>query len=218
MNLTDLFNQQRKLDEEIERKHSPVEGEDRFSKKKLALLVEIGELANEQRSWKFWSEDQKPRNKKYHFLGSDNIIHQTYEDPENDEEIQQWIGFEKIDEVTNPLLEEYVDVLHFLLSIGNEYAKHKPNFYAEYDLMIEKHSEDVIEQIPGQFNAIFYHASKLGGGWNEEFQASIDLDSYKYTFLLFIGLGEMLGFTQQQIEQAYNDKNKTNWERQANGY
>ena len=35
---------------------------------------------------------------------------------------------------------------------------------------------------------------------------------------LFIGLGEMLGFTREQIETAYLDKNKINHQRQENGY
>jgi dimeric dUTPase (all-alpha-NTP-PPase superfamily) len=36
---------------------------DRFGKLLLATQVELGECANEQRSWKFWSKDQKPRPK-----------------------------------------------------------------------------------------------------------------------------------------------------------
>ncbi|MGO4496403.1 dUTP diphosphatase [Paenibacillus sp. 2RAB27] len=34
----------------------------------------------------------------------------------------------------------------------------------------------------------------------------------------FLGLGEMLGFTWEQIEKAYMDKNAVNHERQSNGY
>lgn len=60
MELTTLFEVQRKLDAEIERKHPAGHGEDRFEKRKLSLLVEIGELANEQRSWRFWSKEKSP--------------------------------------------------------------------------------------------------------------------------------------------------------------
>src|SRR5699024_12342750 len=35
---------------------------------------------------------------------------------------------------------------------------------------------------------------------------------------LFLKLGEMLGFTWEQIEESYFAKNKINHERQANGY
>lgn len=35
---------------------------------------------------------------------------------------------------------------------------------------------------------------------------------------LYIGLGEMLGFTWDQIEEAYYAKNKVNHERQNTGY
>ena len=55
MNLQKLFELQRKLDEHIEQQHQRQEGEDRLGKKILALLVEIGELANETRCFKFWS-------------------------------------------------------------------------------------------------------------------------------------------------------------------
>ncbi|MGG3951379.1 dUTP diphosphatase, partial [Geobacillus thermodenitrificans] len=47
MNLQKLFEMQRQLDEYIEREHPRQEGEDRLSKKILALMVELGELANE---------------------------------------------------------------------------------------------------------------------------------------------------------------------------
>ena len=82
MNLQKLFELQRKLDEHIEQQHQRQEGEDRLGKKILALLVEIGELANETRCFKFWS-NKGPSDK-------------------------------------NVILEEAADVLHFLLSIGND--------------------------------------------------------------------------------------------------
>src|SRR5690554_4670233 len=59
MNLTKLFELQRKLDEHII-KEKGLEGEDLLPKKILALQVELGELANEWRGFKFWSEDQEP--------------------------------------------------------------------------------------------------------------------------------------------------------------
>jgi len=61
MNLQNLFELQKQLDEHIEKKHPRKEGEDRLSKKILALQVELGELSNEWRGFKFWSNDQEPR-------------------------------------------------------------------------------------------------------------------------------------------------------------
>lgn len=54
MNLTKLFEMQRELDTRIEKLHN-LESSELFSKKTLALLVELGELANETRCFKFWS-------------------------------------------------------------------------------------------------------------------------------------------------------------------
>src|SRR5690606_12300132 len=93
MNLSKLFEMQAKLDAHIEREHPRKENEDRLAKKVLALQVELGELCNCWRGFKYWSNDQEPGTVKY----IENRKHRQ-----------------------NPLLEEYVDCLHFLLSIGLE--------------------------------------------------------------------------------------------------
>src|SRR5690625_2371786 len=59
MNLQKLFETQKKLDERIV-KEKGLEGKDLLDKKILALQVELGEIANEFRGFKFWSEDQEP--------------------------------------------------------------------------------------------------------------------------------------------------------------
>jgi dimeric dUTPase (all-alpha-NTP-PPase superfamily) len=56
LNLAKLFEMQRQLDEHIEKEHPRKPGEDRLAKKILALMVELGELANElPEVFKFWS-------------------------------------------------------------------------------------------------------------------------------------------------------------------
>jgi len=64
-NLEKLFDLQKDLDARIRREHllQTNEYEYRLNKKLLALLVEIGELANETRCFKFWSHMQKPRSR-----------------------------------------------------------------------------------------------------------------------------------------------------------
>src|SRR5690625_3309515 len=57
MNWTTLFSMQKKLDDYIAKSHSLVD-EDLFDQKVLALIVELSELANETRSFKFWSMNQ----------------------------------------------------------------------------------------------------------------------------------------------------------------
>ncbi len=60
MNLTKLFELQSKLDEHII-KEKGLEGADLLSKKIRALQVELGQLAQNWRGFKFWSEKQEPR-------------------------------------------------------------------------------------------------------------------------------------------------------------
>src|SRR5690606_1696390 len=106
MNLKHLFELQAKLDERIYAEHPVQEGENRLAKKILALQVELGELANCWRGFKYWSNDQEPRTKAIDFaLWVKN-------GREVDEEGKPTNCFK------NPLLEEYVDCLHFILSIG----------------------------------------------------------------------------------------------------
>lgn len=175
INLTGLFETQRLLDAEIERKH-PIDFNERIYKINLALLVELGELANEQRSWKFWSTDQNPRYEKHHTNGVNG---------------EWW--------VTYPLLEEYVDCLHFILSIGN-FIEH-----VDKEFPVGRfYREETIEK---QFLLVFEHA------------VNMQHDDYYYDLVQsFLRLGEMLGFSWEQIETAYMNKNEINHQRQADGY
>jgi dimeric dUTPase (all-alpha-NTP-PPase superfamily) len=51
-NLQDIFVMQKQLDEEIFTRYSKTYG-DTFAQRKLALIVELAELANEVRSFKY---------------------------------------------------------------------------------------------------------------------------------------------------------------------
>ncbi len=57
MNWELLFQSQKQLDDHIE-KEKGLQGQDLLDKKILALQVELGELANEWRWFKFWSNNQ----------------------------------------------------------------------------------------------------------------------------------------------------------------
>ncbi|QPA33437.1 dUTP diphosphatase [Thermaerobacillus caldiproteolyticus] len=174
MNLEKLFELQRKLDEHIEQEHPRQEGEDRLAKKILALLVELGELAQEWRGFKYWSKDQYAR---------------TFRVINNKE--------------YNPLLEEYVDCLHFILSIGLELIHRKGIDEIE---LTEQHEMD---NTTDQFLAVMSYVTEL---WD---YGEVDYINMVGTF---ITLGEMLGFTWEQIEEAYMEKNAINHQRQNNNY
>lgn len=183
MNLQKLFETQRELDKQIVEKHN-LHGKDLLDKKILALQVELGELANEWRGFKFWSNDQKPRTREY-------LTNYTEQD--------SFLGPGAV--WKNPLLEEYVDCLHFILSIGND---KKYNIY-EYE-PLKGRPQKVISCFRMMFNAIvdINHVNTVS--------------NYNFLMGTFLRLGEMLGFTWEQIEQAYYDKNKINHARQEQGY
>jgi len=195
MNLYKLFKIQAKLDEKIV-KEKGLEGQDLLDKKILALQVELGELAQNWRGFKFWSNDQEPRNKVridcYLCDGTGDVGH--YYGEMCPECAGTGNSFE------NPLLEEYVDCLHFLLSIGLE---NEIGTFTGDELMPIK-----MGTIEFQFITLF----KATVTFLE------DISYYQEMWELFLGLGEMLGFTWDEIEQAYLQKNAENHRRQAEGY
>ena len=101
-------------------------------------------------------------------------------------------------------LKEYVDVLHFVLSIGLEKG------FEFKSLNISAVEGMKLPSITSHLNYLF---NKIG-----DFNSIRNHNNYMYIVPLFIGLGEMLGFTWEQIEQAYYGKNAINHERQDSGY
>ena len=145
-----------------------------LDKKILALQVELSELANEWRGFKFWSEDQEP---------AAIVYTNRY--------------------IKDPLLEEYVDCLHFILSIGNELGDMTSYNYYSVDSPLNQNLVDT-------FTSLITDAEALREPDRE--------NSYVMIFCRILSLGDQLGFTWEEIEQAYYDKNKVNHERQENGY
>lgn len=162
MNLTKLYELQNILDKRIEQEHG-LEKSNLVSKKTLALLVEVGELANETRCFKFWSL-KKPSAKEV-------------------------------------ILEEYVDCLHFILSIG-----------------LEKNYNDIkfieLEQINNELadHFLLFYSSITN------FMNTSSKENYIDIFNCFLTLGLKLGFTGKNIENAYLAKNTINHKRQDEGY
>ncbi|BAC14100.1 hypothetical conserved protein [Oceanobacillus iheyensis HTE831] len=157
-----LFNMQKQLDSYIEENHG-LEKADLFEKKILALLVELGELANETRCFKFWSK--KPRNKQ------------------------------------SVILEEYVDVIHFLMSVGIN--KGYDSFESTNDQHINRSEIDQFQIVYEQ--TIMYKNEPIKAKYEELFSSCIDL-------------GNILGFSEEDIQRAYLEKNEINYKRQNQGY
>lgn len=161
MNLQRLFEMQDTLDKRIQSEHN-LAGIPLLQKKILSLQVELGELANETRCFKFWSTKGP---------SSSDVI-----------------------------LEEYVDCLHFILSIGLE-----KNFEN-----ITLNTKYITCELFEQFLNLYINIS--------DFITCSSIDNYFNIFQNFLSLGKNLGFSQEDIENAYLYKNNINHERQDNGY
>ncbi|MFJ7727173.1 dUTP diphosphatase [Neobacillus sp. NPDC097160] len=163
MQLEKLFQMQKALDTHIEEKHQ-LQNEDLFDRKVLALLVEIGELANETRCFKFWSV--KPSSAK------------------------------------EVILEEFVDGVHFILSLGIECG------FEQKPVVLE--ARDSPLNATEQFLSVYE--------WITIFQKSRSLEDYRRIVESYFQLASLLGFKNEEIEQAYFDKNEVNYQRQQNNY
>jgi dimeric dUTPase (all-alpha-NTP-PPase superfamily) len=163
MDTKKLFSMQKELDRHIELQHGLMD-EDLFDRKVLALTVEIGELANETRCFKFWSV--KPSSE-----------------------------FQVI-------IEEFVDGIHFILSLGIECG---------FD-HIGKITADTHESVDinGQFLTVYESI--------HTFRGSRQKDDYLHLFASYMKLAKLLGLSESQIEQAYIEKNEVNYDRQRRGY
>ncbi|RXI98499.1 dUTPase [Anaerobacillus alkaliphilus] len=162
MNVTKMFQMQKELDDRIRKEHGLMD-EDLIDKKILAFQVELAELANETRCFKYWS--LKPP--------SDRAV----------------------------ILEEYVDGLHFLLSIGLETST--------TNVLDESFNQEKVS-LTDQFATLFEVTSQFRKTKSEK-QLSILFQQYIY-------LGSLLHFTILEIETAYVGKNEVNHERQDKGY
>ncbi|WP_226583591.1 dUTP diphosphatase [Halobacillus litoralis] len=156
-----LYTMQGRLDEYIENQHKLYKGE-KVQEKILALLVELGELANETRCFKFWSTKGP----------SDKAV----------------------------ILEEFVDGVHFLLSIGLD---------LDLRFVSQSHNKGDFEQTESFLKV--YEAV-------ERFRLQQDAPSYNQMFSAYLNLGLSLGITEDELRQAYENKNRINFERQDQGY
>ena len=163
MNTITLFKMQKALDSHIESQHG-LEHENLFDRKVLALLVEIGELANETRCFKFWSV--------------------------------------KSSSGTDIILEEFVDGIHFILSLGIECG------YQDIESVTPNRNPKT--DTSNQFLSIYESVQK--------FRNSRQKDDYVQLFESYMELALLLGLNEEQIEQAYIKKNEVNYDRQRKGY
>ncbi|MED4820182.1 dUTP diphosphatase [Bacillus atrophaeus] len=232
MNLEKMFEMQKALDDRIIEEKG-LEGQNLLPNLILALQVELAECANEWRGFKFWSNNQKPRTKLSTTVGAtpENAAFFKCENDDCGEYLSKEdfrnlfesdyeecpicnVGYVNAFRDKNPLLEEYVDCLHFILSIGNRigYSNKNTKKLEEGTL---RSNLDVADQV-GVFSDVFEAIAMV----NEDISLSRlgPKASYALLFRRFNTLGKMLGFTPDQIEAAYMEKNAVNHQRQQEGY
>lgn len=164
MDINRLCKMQKALDDSIE-KARDLQNEDLIARKCLAFCVELGELANETRCFKFWSDKE----------ASDR----------------------------ETILEEYVDGVHFLLSIGLE-------------LNLDAGKQEVNMEGTAEIDrtAAFIQVYQA----MTDLQRSYTPQAYQGLFDAYWQLGASLGFTDRDVERAYDEKNEVNYQRQKDGY
>lgn len=161
MRLHSLFTMQKSLDTYIQVEKNI--SHDVFLEKGLALLVELSELANETRCFKFWSEKGP----------SEKFV----------------------------ILEEYVDSVHFLLSLGIEKK-------------LDHLEEWPMNQPDDSLTMLFLHTQTA----INQFLKTPTMDIYEDVWAWYGSIASNLGFTHEEIVQAYLEKNEKNYERQRSGY
>lgn len=159
--INELYTIQEQLNNRIVKEHN-LENKDLRDDRFMALLVELGELANETRSFKYWSL-KKPSPK-------------------------------------SVIIEEFSDVLHFLLTIGLDLEKPRLSFY---DRESDKNLTELFLSMYNDINIIRTLKSKF---------------VYIRLYNTFMLIGEKLGFSEQDIYESYLEKNKINHKRQDHGY
>lgn len=218
--ISELYELQKQLDERII-KEKGLEGQDLLPNTVLALLVEIAETANNWRGFKHWSKDQEPRyEQKCHACrGEGGFI---LGDGPEDGEICLYCEGTGIE--ARPLLEEYVDCLHFFLSI----ARQKGWMDALY--LHEEAIEDIRGSgfdggITGAFLEMKYWLLRMHmeNKPMESIEKNLGYSTKEFCFrnawFVFIAIGMIgFGFTWEQMCEAYLAKNKVNHDRQENGY
>lgn len=160
MKLHKFYSLQEKLDNHIFENKNKNRSET-LNARILAATIELAEIANEVKSFKFWSNKGMDREK---------------------------------------AIEEYVDVLHFLLSIGID-LNHRIEESAFLDVNLD-------------FTDLFLKLFDLFSHLNQ----NTTKESYEQVMLYFFTLAKKLEISDEIIESEYLRKHEINYERQRNGY
>lgn len=162
--LPTLLKKQQELDDYIMRERFLTHDET-IEQRKLAFVVELAELAQEWRGFKYWSDNQQPSDK---------------------------------------MLGEYVDVLHFALSLHNFY-----NGDTERVITVLSRGLKTLELNAQDESMAFINVMECNRSW--EWAEGVAL-------LHVIAISHILELRADDILKEYDRKYQINIERQNNGY
>ena len=202
MNFKKLQAMQAKLDEAILADKAPMTQEERFNKTLVALSVEIAEVANTVEHFKFWKDnkgkiDYDRFDVDWDYEGTRIIGYYDYK-----EGVDYQISYEQAHRLT--LIEECSDALHFILSLANQIGY-------EIDESLIKSFRYPRHPLDTLYVALQNKIINLATGYDK-------LGSLKSLLSFYTSYAAELGIEPQELEQAYYDKNKINYERLENGY
>jgi dimeric dUTPase (all-alpha-NTP-PPase superfamily) len=214
MDLEKMLSMQKELDEKII-KEKGLEGQDLFPNTVLALQVELAEFANEGRWFKHWSNNQEPRREvECHSCKGKGIFVTEYDE---DYDVCLYCSGTGIQE--KPLIEEFVDGVHFYLSIAIQKGWQEALWVYEeqldpddFDGNLTSWYLEMVYFLNKAYLEVYPEGHNVAGFQTNEYYFRI-----AWTEFLNIGINGF-GFTQKQIEQAYMDKNAVNHKRQVDGY
>ncbi|MDR2557600.1 MAG: dUTP diphosphatase [Mycoplasmataceae bacterium] len=168
IDLTELYEKQEHLNNLILEKHQ-LTRDSILQETKLATLVELAELANEVRSFKYWS---------YKGMNDRSIV-----------------------------LEEYVDGIHFALTIGIIL-----NLPKKIDIPTISITNDR-KILTKHFNDLFNLLNRV-----EFTDESQNVENAKKYLAAYLAFGYTIGFDFKEIVNAYNAKYEINLKRQRENY
>lgn len=194
MNFKKLQAMQAKLDEAILADKEPMTAEERFNKTLVALSVEIAEVANCAEHFKFWKDNKGKVDSKRFLTGADKTYYDTVK--------LEKVTFAEAHKLT--LVEEASDCFHFILSLANQ---------SNYVITEIGKAVNMQEDTDSMEKNYLFLSAVIGDVGYLPFD--FELEMIIYTFFIYV---QQLGVTVEELEQAYYDKNKINYERLENGY
>ena len=205
MNFKKLQAMQAKLDEAILAEKEPMTAEERFNKTLVALSVEIAEVANTVEHFKFWKDNKGKIDYDrfavdWDYEGTPIIGYYDYKEGVEDYQI----SFEQAHRLT--LIEECSDALHVILSLANQCNEN----ISTMEFLINDGIYSKEEHYRNLQYLINYMEYREEINFKNEWIRSITEGFCCYTY--------SLGVKFKELEQAYYDKNKINYERLENGY